>query len=653
MKLSLYSMIQKFTKSVSLVFLILIIFSERLFAARKTVDSLLNQSKIESNLARKAELLNRVAFMYRDIQLDSALIYSGQATDLAKKSGNDTVWARSYVIRGIIQDELGDLDEALVCADSAIYVTERLKFPDMMMAAYSTKAKIKRFQNEFATALTYYFKALEQAELSKDPNLIAKCYTNLGIFYVTKKDLKLAEENHLKALEIRQKLPPSLELANVYENLGILNRDQEKYAEALNYYFKSLDIYKEKDDSSSIAFSYNDIGAAYSFMGNVEKAEKYLLESIAIRKRINEVSELAYTLNYLGENYERKGNFKLAEFYLKEALKTATENNFLKQRRESLESISNFYERNKMYDSAFYYSKMHRLFKDSLLQQDNEETIAKLTTKFQTAKKEKIIEQQKTDLNRRKYLIWALSLFSLLILVLAWTFYQRYKLNQQKKLQETIMEQQDMATKAVLEAEENERHRIAADLHDGIGQLLTAARLNMEALSEKLVISNENERIIYDKALSLVDESCKEVRNVSHNIMPNSLIKFGLGNAIKDFIEKIESKQLSINLNIVGLNTPLDSKIELILYRVLQEAINNVIKHAKANQLDICIERDEDGLRITIEDNGIGFNKADMVKANGIGMKNIIARIEFLKGELDIDTKPGRGTLLAIFIPQS
>lgn len=653
MKLSLYSMIQKFTKSVSLVFLFLIIFSECLFAARKTVDSLLNQIKIESNLARKAELLNRVAFMYRDIQLDSALIYSGQATDLAKKSGNDTVWARSYVIRGIIQDELGDLDEALVCADSAIYVTERLKFPDMMMAAYSTKAKIKRFQNEFATALTYYLKALEQAELSKDPNLIAKCYTNLGIFYVTKKDLKLAEENHLKALEIRQKLPPSIELANVYENLGILNRDQEKYAEALNYYFKSLDIYKEKDDSSSIAFSYNDIGAAYSFMGNVEKAEKYLLESIAIRKRINEVSELAYTLNYLGENYERKGNFKLAEFYLKEALKTATENNFLKQRRESLESISNFYERNKMYDSAFYYSKMHRLFKDSLLQQDNEETIAKLTTKFQTAKKEKIIEQQKTDLNRRKYLIWALSLFSLLILVLAWTFYQRYKLNQQKKLQETIMEQQDMATKAVLEAEENERHRIAADLHDGIGQLLTAARLNMEALSEKLVISNENERIIYDKALSLVDESCKEVRNVSHNIMPNSLIKFGLGNAIKDFIEKIESKQLSINLNIVGLNTPLDSKIELILYRVLQEAINNVIKHAKANQLDICIERDEDGLRITIEDNGIGFNKADMLKANGIGMKNIIARIEFLKGELDIDTKPGRGTLLAIFIPQS
>ena len=284
-------------------------------------------------------------------------------------------------------------------------------------------------------------------------------------------------------------------------------------------------------------------------------------------------------------------------------------------------------------------------------QKDNEETIARLTTKYQTVKKEKIIEQQKTDLNRRNYLIWGLSLFSLLLIATAWTLYQRYKLKQQKKLQEAIMQQQDLATSAVLEAEENERQRIAADLHDGVGQLLTAARLNMEALSEKLHIENENERFIYNKALALVDESCKEVRNVSHNIMPNSLIKFGLGNAIKDFIDKIESNQLSINLNVVGLIEPLDSKVELIIYRVIQEAINNVIKHSKANQLDLSIQKDQEGLRISIEDNGIGFNKSDLQKSNGIGMKNIMARVEFLKGEIDIDTRPGSGTLIAIFIP--
>lgn len=621
-------------------------------AKRQELDSMLNVAQTAKSNALKAEALNRVAFMQRDILLDSALIYSTQATQIAANAGNDTIWARAYVIKCMIYDELGDLDEALICADSAIILAEKIKYPDMLYSCFTAKAKILRFKNELALALTYYLKALEQAEISQKNTLIAKSYTNLGVYYVTRKDLGLAEEYHLKALALRKNEGQTPELSTCYENLGILNREKGDYKKALEYYNKGLEINIILNDSSGIAYSYNDIGAAYSFIGEYEKAQKYLVSSISIRNRIQDISELAYTLNYLGENYERKGEFKLAEYYLKEALRIATKNSFNKQKRESLESISDFYERNKMYDSAFKYSKLHRLFKDSLLKNDNEERIARLTTKFQTLKKEKLITEQQSALNKRNYLIWGLSLLIFSIVIATLSLYQRYKQKQSKKLQQAILLQQDLATKGILEAEEKERQRIAADLHDGIGQLLTAARLNLEGLKSKISLQTESDKATYQKAFLLVDESCKEVRNVSHNIMPNSLIKFGLGNAVKDFIEKIESKQLSINLNIIGLNEKLDPNVELIVYRVIQEAINNVIKHSKANQLDLSIQRDSEGLSISIEDNGIGFNKSELQKKEGgIGMKNILARVEFLKGELDIDTKPGKGTLIAIHIP--
>jgi signal transduction histidine kinase len=249
---------------------------------------------------------------------------------------------------------------------------------------------------------------------------------------------------------------------------------------------------------------------------------------------------------------------------------------------------------------------------------------------------------------------WYLAiLLSILILggIASWLFFRNRQHQQKKKLQQTIMEQQDLATKAVLQAEENERQRIAADLHDGVGQMLTAVRLNLQGLQDRIQLNKEEDRLIYEKVLCMMDESSKEVRTVSHTIMPNALIKTGLGNAIKDFVEKIENNQILIQLHTQGLNDKLETHIEIVVYRIVQECVKNVIKHSKANKLDISIIRDDDGLRVTVEDNGTGFNKSELEKKSGIGMKNIRARVEYLKGSLDVDTQPGKGTLVAFFIP--
>jgi len=148
-----------------------------------------------------------------------------------------------------------------------------------------------------------------------------------------------------------------------------------------------------------------------------------------------------------------------------------------------------------------------------------------------------------------------------------------------------------------------------------------------------------------------VDESGLEVRTVSHVMMPNTFLKNNLGDAIREVTGTLNQKDLRVVVYTEGLDQRLDSNIETMLYRVVQECVNNTIKHASASTLDISLIRDKDGISGTIEDNGKGFDATDSEKLKGIGIKNISSRIEYLKGTVDFDSAPGRGTVVALHIP--
>jgi two-component system NarL family sensor kinase len=164
-------------------------------------------------------------------------------------------------------------------------------------------------------------------------------------------------------------------------------------------------------------------------------------------------------------------------------------------------------------------------------------------------------------------------------------------------------------------------------------------------------LENKGQQNSLSKIIDLVDESCKEVRHVSHNMMPNALLKNNLAAAVQDFTDKLDDKTLKVHLYTEGLDKRLDANIETVLYRVIQECVNNVIKHAQATTLDISIIKDRDGIDATIEDNGKGFDATDKNKFEGIGLKNIITRVEYLKGTVDFDAAPGRGTVVALHVP--
>jgi signal transduction histidine kinase len=310
------------------------------------------------------------------------------------------------------------------------------------------------------------------------------------------------------------------------------------------------------------------------------------------------------------------------------------------------------------------YDMMKKLsyIKDSVFREETANKTALFRTLYETEKKEKENVALSKDVSLKKLQIanekrskrQLAIIFGISVLGIIAVFavaYSRYKLKKKAELDLQIAAQEQLRFKAVIEAEENERERIAADLHDGVGQMMSAAKINLSTIESEIPFATEEQRSVYHKVLALVDESCREVRIVSHSMMPNALLKSGLVNAIRSFINQIDSRIIQINLYTEGLNERLPSEVENVLYRVVQECVNNVIKHSKASQLDISIIKDEDGISATIEDNGVGFNINDRSKFEGIGIKNIISRISYLKGTVEWDSAPGKGTVVAIHLP--
>jgi two-component system, NarL family, sensor kinase len=623
-----------------------------LYGQDRQVDSLLQElKKAGSDQRQRASVQAELALKMLAFDVAKAKAYARKAVDLAKAGGYEPELAKAYVNLGYALSASGHTEDAYALADSGWQLASKHNVFETKFFSQALMGGSKRKMAKYDEALHHYMHAAKIAESGNDKRILGKAYNILGVFYVTTRDLSRAEAYHKKALEVRLQTNDYGEIFQSYDNLGIVHRELKQYDKALAYYFKAAEYAIKGEDSSDISFVYNDIGAAYSFQGDLNNAEQYLKESISIRERMNETNEIAYTYNYLGENYERKKDYLNAERYIKKALATAisTQNN--KQTYEAYESLSDFFARNNRFDSAYKYAMQHNNFKDSITKIDQGKIIAELNTKFETAQKERLIQQQQHQITRRNYWIAGIAALLAMGTSIGYSRRKRMKLQQQAALQTAILHQQELATKAILEAEENERKRIATDLHDGVGQMMSAAKLNLSSLRTDMQFTQAHQQQAFDNAVALVDDSCKEVRNVSHNIMPNSLLKSGLASAIREFINKIDSRVMKVNLYTEGLGERLDTNVETVLYRIVQECVNNVIKHADANTLDITLIKDEEDISVTIEDNGKGFDATEGTE--GMGLKNVRTRAEFLKGNVEWHSAPGKGTVVMVHVPRN
>jgi signal transduction histidine kinase len=432
---------------------------------------------------------------------------------------------------------------------------------------------------------------------------------------------------------------------------GVVFEYREDYNEAIRRYSASKDLAERINDRLSISYSLSNIAGVYVTQKKYDEAEKNLLQALNIRQNLGDSFAIALTYSDLGTAMNAKGDYAKATGYLNESNRLAEKIHYAELQANNYNELADAAARQLDYKKALEYFQKRTTLRDSLFSTERTKQIEELNTKYQTVKKEQIIDQQHNRIVRQNFIFLGLAGLALMIGLLSWSQYKRYKLKKETQLKTEVMKQQELATKAVIEAEEEERQRIARDLHDGVGQMMSAAKMNLSAFESEIEFNSEDQKRSFEKIIHLVDDSCKEIRHVSHNMMPNVLLKNSLASAMHDFIDKIDKKKLEIHLYTNGLEDRLDSNIETVLYRVIQECVNNVIKHACATTLDISVIRDKDSISATIEDNGKGFDTTDKEKFEGIGLKNILTRVEYLKGTAEFDSTPGNGTAVSLHIP--
>ena len=342
------------------------------------------------------------------------------------------------------------------------------------------------------------------------------------------------------------------------------------------------------------------------------EAEPLLLSVYNDTKKTNEPSEMLVVLDYLSRFYEESGNYKPALSYYKE-FKELT---------------------------------------DSVSSSQNKEYLSGLEVKYDIATKENLLMSQKAQLLKRRNFAYLLSGFLitalLTVVFLIINFKHKQKI-QQQRINDLEKEKQLEAAEAVVKGEEQERSRLAKDLHDGLGGMLSGIKHSFTTMKGNLIMTPDNVQA-FERSMDMLDSSIREMRRVAHNMMPEALVRFGLDTALKDFCNDInQSGALKVNYQSIGMEgITIEPTTAITLYRIVQELLNNSMKHAQAHSAIVQVTNSNGLLSVTVEDDGKGFDTSILKTNKGIGWTNIQNRVDFLKGKLDIRSKEGEGTSVQI-----
>ncbi len=497
---------------------------------------------------------------------------------------------------------------------------------NLLMAAYEGLGSIWTRMDKYKQGLTYLELAEQIALACKDTLNLLGIYANKSGLYNNVGAPEQAKAYALKALKLGASIPNNIDMldsvslsgsiAIASSNVALVLMKEDSLSQALYYANKSLEYVKGSPED---LYSITGMLAYLNYRtGNYKKAEEYLLPALekAIKtgasENIGSFYSLLATLNYV------KGNYKAAYEY-KDAYVTITDS---LRGGKNAQLITNLEIENKLV------SKERELLRNKLE-----------------------MMSQNDELKKKNLIIGSICIGALLSGAFGFYRYSNKQKLQEKRISLLQQEQEIQQLRAMMEGEEKERMRIARDLHDGVSQTISATKVNLMAIEAQISFTDASKKDKFEKIIEMIDSSFNEVRNISHNMMPFALREAGLETLIKQMIDNIASDSLTVNLQSNGLEEHFDSNIETVIYRVIQECINNVLKHSKATRLDISLSKDDDGLRITIEDNGVGFDARDSNVLNGIGMNNIKARVHYLHGQVEFDSSVGNGTVVSIHVP--
>jgi len=523
----------------------------------------------------------------------------------------------------------------------------------------SNYARIFLTEGDYLQAATYYLEVLDYYEKEGTEKQKGRAHAQVGLAYDYANMFKQAEHYYGKAIEYRIAAADTLGLINTYNNMGILNKNQGRSLEAIGYYQHALTLANATQLDQHKINPLINLGVVHRILEKYPEAVIYYEQALQVSQKLQNEGRVYDIYNNLSHLYIVQKNYQKAFEYSKLATTYM-------EKTQNLEDLVSYSYNHALalnglgrHKEAFEVLLQRSWNADSLYNLENARNMADMSAKYETSKKEQQIDLLSHESNLQKLKLrqreWALGISILILGLSILTFnllIRQRKLKVSIQLKEEIQRQQELSTRAVLQAEEQERRRMAADLHDGVGQWLSVALLHLNHLKKELHTQAPTLIDVAMTAIKTVEDSYDEMRSISHQMMPHALLKVGLVSAVKEFVHQLNKHDIVVNLHVHGLKGTLEEQLETTLYRVIQESVNNVVKHAQATRLSIQLQQDTEGITVSVEDNGIGFSKDHREFTSGIGLSNIQSRVNLLNGFLEIDTEPGKGTQITVFIPQ-
>lgn len=666
-------------------------------------DSLKYQLIHPNNDTNKMVTLRHLINYYKSSDPQQALVYGNQLFNLAKKLNCQHGIIDALNVKGRIYIDLGIYDSALVVCEEAIrlcdsindkyrlaknfanygYLMYMIKDADVACKYYrksfniykqtaDTSAGIAEALNGMAamlmeqskldSAIYYYLELVRLCEKQDFQDILGKAYINLGIAYDKMGREDKAAQYFRKSIIINEKLEHLIYLGKAYNSLGNIAIDQEQIDEAWFNYNKAVELSDEANYSLGQADGYIGLGIVAEKRKDYKKAlEFYKLA----RKIFNSLAnEEGYLIAYKNEGliYQQMGNYDKAIIIYDSCIVMARELNLLERVKEIYGNFADAYQLKNNFQHALEYYQAFIAVRDTILDLEKGKIIADLEMKYEKEKDSaRILQLENENLTkdikleqrtnqRNSYLYGGSSI--ILIFIFFFTYYQqrtsKNRIIAEQRILQLEEEKKLLAARSLVEGQEEERKRIAKELHDGLGVLLSSAKIHFTTVRDK---SPENKPLI-DKAAKLLEQATRDVRRISHNMMPGLLTKYGLFEAVEGLFDEIDDIEgLHAMLEIIGEPVRLKENTEIMVYRIVQELVNNTLKHAQASNIKMEMDIQPNILYVIYKDDGKGFDVSEKKESKSIGLNSIISRVKFLGGELKIESEKNRGVKFSFNIP--
>lgn len=558
-----------------------------------------------------------------------------------------------------IYNNKGQYEAAFARMRQMYAVAVKTELPQFRAAVLNSLGNYYQRKGQYDSASHYYFTALEDLEgkANISPSIIPAIYGNLsGIFEHT--------GEYEKGLQYLQKAEPAIRTSgnNYYLALILINKGNALLKlghtdSSIGPLKEALQLARKYEYTQWQHLALSDIAQSYFRLNDHQTALYYLQEALKLKGDIDPVYQTSNT-SILGDIYFAAKDYKQAEYYWQKTLASATELKISKSILHAHKMLGELYQATRQYELAYKHANSYSILRDSLLKTDILNRTSTLDKKYQTAEKDKEIAENKLLINKKQHEIQNRNLWigivatgTLALAMLTAFLYSRFLISkskqrsQEEQLSNIEREQEILQLKSMVSGEEKTRIQISRNLHDGIGGQMASLTMLLSMIKNKYQSGKQVEHDM-QKLSMMLQETAKELRQAAHNLMPDMLNRQSLKEVLLHYCEQNSRENLRLDLQYDD-NIILTKNAELFIYRIIQELVQNVIKHAEADFTAIQLMQTGNVLAITVEDNGKGFDSTrDM--GNGQGLQSIRSRVEHLNGYMSADAAPQFGATIHI-----